>query len=185
MDPDPSSSQHGHAHAHNEQLMGNRPGQLNLRATRARAMELGAVVDEIIYLLRVAPQSLRWNDVVDKMAVMNVQLQQLQDELRPVCHHYALHPKSVNAYNSATLPVMLATMLYPEQQNLCDQVVKETSARGGYEGWKTLVDGVCGGTGRRRARRRAAVTGGQATVPPLDDAEQELLNIVSFGGLPT
>ena len=91
--------------------MGNQPGQLNLRATRQRASELGALIDELLATLRFAPHTMRWNDLVDKMAVMNVQLQQLKEEVRPVAHHYALHPKSVSVQYAGTLPIMLASML--------------------------------------------------------------------------
>ena len=123
--------------------MGNQPGQLNLRATRQRASELGALIDELLATLRFAPHTMRWNDLVDKMAVMNVQLQQLKEEVRPVAHHYALHPKSVSVQNAGTLPIMLASMLYPEQQALCDTEVARVA--GDLEHWKAALDGLCGG----------------------------------------
>lgn len=185
-----------------EQLMGNRPGQLNLRATRQRAAELGALIDELVAMFRFAPHALHWDVLVDKMAVLNVQLQQLQEELRPVCHHYALQPKSVSAQNAGTLPVLLASMLYPEQQALCDAEVRK--ATNDLERWKAFVHRVCGevtvggGRGSRKVARRrgaagvgasagAALSAGHAstasTVAPLDDAQRELLNIVSFGGV--
>lgn len=177
----------------NEQLMGNQPGQLNLRAQRQRALELAELIDALLTQLRFAPHTLNWNDVVDKMAVVNVQLHQLQDELRPVSHHYVLHPKSVNAQNAGTIPVMLATMPYPEQQARWEEVARgETTS---YEQWKEFVESVCAGNTRKAARRRAGRRGGVegagsgsgafavVSPPTLDDAEQELLNIVSFGGL--
>jgi len=190
--------------------MGNQPGQLNLRATRQRASELGALIDELLATLRFAPHTLHWNDLVDKMAVLNVQLQQLQEEVRPVAHHYALHPKSVSVQNAGTLPIMLASMLYPEQQALCDTEVARVA--GDLEHWKAALDGLCGGDpgaggvgaggaggagggrARKAARRRGAGAGlattamrgstaGTSAVTPLDDAERELLDIASFGGV--
>lgn len=178
------SNQQEARHSGNDDLMGNRPGQLNLRAARARASNVSSVLDEFVHLLRYAPASLTWNDVMDKMSVLNVQLYQLRDELRPVSHHYALHPKSVNSANSVTLPVMLATMLYPDQQLEYDDITRTggTTDVGEYERWRGLVDGVSRDL-NRNVRRRQARTGAEQSVAPLDDDEQELLNVVGFGGL--
>ena len=172
----------------NEQLMGSQPGQLNLRSQRQRAQELAGLIDSLVDRLKYAPDTVSFSDVADKMAVLNVQLHQLQEELRPVSYHYVLHPKSVNAHNAATLPVMLASMPYPEQQARYDEVLKGAAAD--YEEWKSFVEGISAGDTRKAARRRGArgVAGGDTmqaptTHTPLSDAEQELLNLVSFGGL--
>ncbi len=176
----------------NEQLMGSQPGQLNLRAQRQRAQELAGLIDSLVDRLKFAPNTVSFSDVADKMAVLNVQLYQLQEELRPVSYHYVLHPKSVNAQNAATLPVMLASMPYPEQQARCEEVLR--GAMTDYEEWKIFAEGISAGNTRKATRRRGArgLPGGDTVrasaptanaPPPLNDAEQELLNVVGFGGL--
>ena len=177
----------------NEQLMGSQPGQLNLRAQHQRAQELAGLIDSLVERLNFAPDTVSFSDVADKMAVLNVQLHQLQEELRPVSYHYVLHPKSVNAQNAATLPVMLASMPYPDQQARCDEVLKGVTTD--YEEWKSFTEGISAGNSRKAARRRGArgVLGSDTAQIPvaantplsLNDAEQELLNWVSFRGLGT
>jgi hypothetical protein len=54
---------------------------------------------------------------MDKFAVLNIQLQHLSAQLRPLLMHYAAHPRSVNQTNAPILPIMLATKLLPEQEN--------------------------------------------------------------------
>mmetsp|Transcript_1272 Transcript_1272/g.4165 ORF Transcript_1272/g.4165 Transcript_1272/m.4165 type:complete len:185 (+) Transcript_1272:5192-5746(+) len=175
-----------------EQLMGGQPGQLNLRAQRQRAQDLAERIDSLVDRLKFAPDTVRFSDIADTMAVLNVQLHQLQEELRPVCHHYVLHPKSVNAQNAATLPVMLASMPYPEQQARFDEVLGGAMTE--YEEWKIFLEGLSLGNTRKGARRRGAggVSGGDGVQgrapgglapPPLNDAELELLDLVGFGGL--
>ena len=56
------------------------------------------------------------SDALDKFAVLNIQLQHLSAQLRPLLQHYAIHPKSVNQTNAPILPIMLATKLLPEQE---------------------------------------------------------------------
>lgn len=140
-------------------------------------------------------------DVVDKFAVLNVQLQQLQEQLRPVTHHYALHPKSVNQMNSVTLPIMLASRLYPEQEKKCDEIVRaevdlnrEAAVDSGS--WKESVAEICDALTRKNGildprsaqRRRMFRKGGatstkEKTVGDAHDVEQRLLHLVGFGGL--
>jgi hypothetical protein len=48
--------------------------------------------------------------------VINVQLQQLHAQLRPLLQHYVVHPRSVNQTNAPLLPLLLATKLLPEQE---------------------------------------------------------------------
>lgn len=178
-------------------LMGSRPGQLNLNNVRMRAMEMIQILDEMLYVLRVSPSSLHWNDVVDKMAVLNVQIQQLQDQIRPVSQHYVVHPKSVNQQNSVTLPIMLASRLYPEQQRVYDDVYYAAEVEIGDDSWKGVVDDVCSmltgkhglldprGPARRRLASDASTSIRQR---PQSDfvAESEeyvdILSIVGFGG---
>lgn len=56
------------------------------------------------------------SDALDKFAVLNVQLQHMETQLRPLLQHYVVHPRSVNQTNAPVLPIMLATKLLPEQE---------------------------------------------------------------------
>jgi hypothetical protein len=56
------------------------------------------------------------SDILDRFAVMNVQLQHLFDQLRPLLRHYAARPRAVNQTNAPLLPIMLASKLLPEQE---------------------------------------------------------------------
>ena len=47
--------------------------------------------------------------MVEKFAVVSVQLAALTDALRPLLKFYVAHPKAVNAANAQLLPIMLAT----------------------------------------------------------------------------
>lgn len=131
------------------------------------------------------------NDVVDKMAVMNVQLQQLQDELRPVSHHYAVHPKSVNQQNAVTVPIMLASRLYPEQHEIYNEMYMKEKGMGNHDVWKQSVEEMCGMlTGRhglldpRGPQRRRLMTRSQKKKDVcITKEEQDMLNVVGFGGL--
>jgi len=134
--------------------------------------------------------------VVDKMAVMNVQLQQLQDELRPVSHHYAVHPKSVNQQNSVTVPIMLASRLYPEQHATYTEIYLKEKKSENHELWKQSVEEMCTmltgpkglldprGSQRRRLAQRGIVDG-HRTLPVVTKEEQDMLNAVGFGRLPS
>jgi hypothetical protein len=53
---------------------------------------------------------------MDKFAVLNIQLQNLSSQVRPLLQHYAVCPRSVNQTNAPILPIMLATKLLPEQE---------------------------------------------------------------------
>jgi hypothetical protein len=53
---------------------------------------------------------------MDKFAVLNIQLQHLSAQLRPLLQHYTAVPRSVNQTNAPILPIMLATKLLPEQE---------------------------------------------------------------------
>jgi len=53
---------------------------------------------------------------MDKFAVLNIQLQNLSSQVRPLLQHYAVCPRSVNQSNAPILPIMLATKLLPEQE---------------------------------------------------------------------
>lgn len=175
-------------------LMGSRPGQLNLSNVRMRAMEMIQIIDEMLYILRVAPSSLHWNDVVDKMAVLNVQIQQLQDQIRPVSQHYVVHPKSVNQQNSVTLPIMLASRLYPEQQRMYDDVYYASEVEIGDDSWKGVVDdvssmltgkhGLLDPRGPVRRRLASAASTSMRQQPQSDCVEEyvDILSIVGFGG---
>jgi len=174
-------------------LMGSRPGQLNLSNVRMRAMEMIQIIDEMLYILQVAPSSLHWNDVVDKMAVLNVQIQQIQDQIRPVSQHYVVHPKSVNQQNSVTLPIMLASRLYPEQQRMNDGYYA-SEVEIGDDSWKVVVDDVCimltgkhgllDPRGPVRRRLASAASTSMKQQPQSDYVEEyvDILSIVGFGG---
>lgn len=134
------------------------------------------------------------NDVVDKMAVLNVQIQQLQDELRPVSHHYAVHPKSVNQQNSVTVPIMLASRLYPEQQELYTTLYSQEVGLGDHHAWKQSVGEMCGLlTGKhglldpRGPNRRSLLNRSQKRQQnvQITEEEQDMLNVVGFGGFST
>lgn len=191
-----SQKQEHSKHASDDMLMGNRPGQLNLSNIRSRSVDIEKNIDELLFILRYAPWSLHWNDVVDKMAVMNVQLQQLQDELRPVSHHYAVHPKSVNQQNSVTVPIMLASRLYPEQHATYTEIYLKEKKSENHELWKQSVEEMCTmltgpkglldprGSQRRRLAQRGIVDG-HRTLPVVTKEEQDMLNAVGFGRLPS
>ena len=128
------------------------------------------------------------------MAVLNVQLQQLQDELRPVSHHYALHPKSVNQQNSVTVPIMLASRLYPEQHTMYNELYVKEREIGDHEAWKKSVEEICTKlTGRQglldprgpQRRRFVARSEKKKNSETLTKEEQNMLYIVGFGGFAT
>ena len=123
-------------------LLGPKSGQLNLHAVKLRAEEIRRTLDNLLQILRFAPATLQLyvitfsiasslcfvpftpphphphprSDALDKFAVINIQLQHLSTQLRPLLRHYAVHPRSVNQTNAPILPIMLATKLLPEQE---------------------------------------------------------------------
>lgn len=66
----------------------------------------------VLYPPLCAPRS----DALDKFAVLNIQVQHLSAQLRPLLQHYSAYPRSVNQTNAPILPIMLATKLLPEQE---------------------------------------------------------------------
>ena len=54
--------------------------------------------------------------MLDRYAVINVQLQQLQGQIRQILQHYLSCPRSVNQMNAPVLPILLSTKLLPEQE---------------------------------------------------------------------
>mmetsp|Transcript_3848 Transcript_3848/g.7838 ORF Transcript_3848/g.7838 Transcript_3848/m.7838 type:complete len:197 (-) Transcript_3848:55-645(-) len=189
------------ASGRDDMYMGNRPGQLNMANIRRRASDIVQQIDELLFALRSAPHLLQWRDVVDKYAVLNVQLQQLQEQLRPVAHHYALHPKSVNQMNSVTLPIMLASRLYPEQEKEGDEAVRAEAGLNREAGvdpgrWKESVAEICDTMTRKNGildsrsaqrrrmfvRKRDAVAIKSEQDDEREKAEERLLHLVGFGG---
>lgn len=132
--------------------------------------------------------------------MLNVQLQQLQEQLRPVAHHYALHPKSVNQRNSVTLPIMLASRLYPEQEKEGEEAVRAEAGLNKEAGvdpgrWKESVAEICdtmtrkngildsrSAQRRRMFRKRDAVAIKNEQNDEREKLEQRLLHLVGFGG---
>ncbi|KAH7617468.1 hypothetical protein NADE_007246 [Nannochloris sp. 'desiccata'] len=126
-------------------LMGAKSGGMNLLAVKSRADEIRKTLDNLLQTLKFAPASLQWSDhlpqflikillststnlpvllippifrsdAMDKFAVLNIQLQNLSSQVRPLLQHYTVHPRSVNQTNAPILPIMLATKLLPEQE---------------------------------------------------------------------
>ncbi|KAL4523843.1 hypothetical protein Ndes2526B_g08075 [Nannochloris sp. 'desiccata'] len=97
-------------------LMGAKGGGMNLLAVKSRADEIRKTLDNLLQTLKFAPASLQWSDAMDKFAVLNIQLQNLSSQVRPLLQHYTVHPRSVNQTNAPILPIMLATKLLPEQE---------------------------------------------------------------------
>lgn len=195
-----------------ETLLGSKPGQMNLRGIRSRAMELMQTIHGLLQTLQFAPGTLRWNDVVDKFAVMNVQLQHLKEQLRPVTKHYVVHPKSVNQSNANKLPIMLATRRLPGQEEEVDRMLDQYKVNGkagshGIEIWEewgrrlnTLCDELISGSldsrgsrkrrgGKAQKRQRQPMekglrSDGSEKEASDDSSRKKLLRIVGFGGLP-
>ena len=149
------------------------------------------------------------NDVVDKFAVMNVQLQHLKEQLRPVTKHYVVHPKSVNQSNANKLPIMLATRRLPGQDEEVDMMLEqykvngEAGRRGDWEEWGRRVNTLCdelvyGSLDSRGSRKRRVGKVQKRQLQPMemglksdgsekdstDESRKRLLRIVGFGGLP-
>ena len=155
---------------------------------------------------------MRRNDVVDKFAVMNVQLQHLKEQLRPVTKHYVVHPKSVNQSNANKLPIMLASRQLPGQEEEINRMLEQYKVNGqagshGKESWEewgrrlnTLCDELISGSLESRGSRKRRT--GKVQKRPLQPMEKsfksnssekeasdessrkKLLRIVGFGGLP-
>lgn len=127
-----------------------------------------------------------------------MQLQQLQEQLRPVAHHYALHPKSVNQRNSVMLPIMLASRLYPEQEKEGDDAMRAEAGLNREVGvdpgqWKESVARICdsmtqknGILDSRSAQRRRMFRKRDTVSVKRDEGgqqmEERLLHLVGFGG---
>ncbi|CAK0786965.1 hypothetical protein CVIRNUC_010179 [Coccomyxa viridis] len=97
-------------------ILGGGSAQLNLAAVKARAEDLKRSLDQIAFALEHYADRVQWRDALDKFGVVNVQMHRLSQELRPLLHYYAVHPKAVNAANAPILPIMLSTMALPEME---------------------------------------------------------------------
>lgn len=105
--------------------------------------------------------------------MLNVQLQYLSAQLRPLLHHYVVHPKSVNQTNAPILPIMLASKLLPEQDAERDALMsgsrlspeecaQQTATLNAIIDGLTLGGGVLDTKGPTRVRMAAAVKAAMA-----------------------
>ncbi|CAL5229168.1 g12443 [Coccomyxa viridis] len=109
-------------------ILGGGSAQLNLAAVKARAEELKRSLDQIAFALEHYAHRVQWRDALDKFGVVNVQMHRLSQELRPLLHYYAVHPKAVNAANAPILPIMLSTMALPEMEAEEKGLLSQTDA---------------------------------------------------------
>ncbi|KAK9805476.1 hypothetical protein WJX72_000336 [[Myrmecia] bisecta] len=97
-------------------LMGNAKGNMNLNAVKARGEDLRKSLDQIVTALQFNAHNIKWNDILNRFAVLNVQYHNLAEQLRPLLKHYVVFPKSVNQQNATILPIMLASKALPEME---------------------------------------------------------------------
>ena len=141
---------------------------------------------------------------MDKFAVMNVQLQHMKEQLRPVTKHYVVHPKSVNQSNANKLPIMLATRRLPGQEEEVDRMLEQYKVNGeagDWEEWGRRVNTLCDelmaglsdsrGSRKRRSTKvqkrqvqRVGIKSDGFEREAIDESRKRLLRIVGFGGLP-
>ncbi|CAN5951690.1 unnamed protein product [Sphagnum jensenii] len=89
--------------------------QLNLASLRTRTQDLHNAISRILHAFTTQP-SLKWSEVLGQFAMVNVELLNLVEDIKPILKVFVVYPKNVNAENSTILPIMLSSKLLPEME---------------------------------------------------------------------
>ncbi|KAL3702340.1 hypothetical protein R1sor_020362 [Riccia sorocarpa] len=89
--------------------------QLNLTSLRTRTQDLHNAIGRILHTFHTNP-SLKWTEVLGQFAMVNVELLNLIDDVKPILKMFVVYPKNVNAENAPILPIMLSSKLLPEME---------------------------------------------------------------------
>ncbi|MCO5596944.1 hypothetical protein L7F22_051015 [Adiantum nelumboides] len=90
--------------------------QLNLDSIRTRSHDLFTAISSILQSFQTIPHH-RWPEVLGQFSMVNVELLNLVEDIKPILRMFVVHPKNVNAENSQMLPVMLSSKLLPEMES--------------------------------------------------------------------
>ncbi|MCO5572840.1 hypothetical protein L7F22_026599 [Adiantum nelumboides] len=90
--------------------------QLNLESIRTRSHDLFTAISSILQSFQTIPHH-RWPEVLGQFSMVNVELLNLVEDIKPILRMFVVHPKNVNAENSQMLPVMLSSKLLPEMES--------------------------------------------------------------------
>ncbi|KAI5069448.1 hypothetical protein GOP47_0015749 [Adiantum capillus-veneris] len=90
--------------------------QLNLESIRTRSHDLFTAISSILQSFQTIPHH-KWPEVLGQFSMVNVELLNLVEDIKPILKMFVVHPKNVNAENSQILPVMLSSKLLPEMES--------------------------------------------------------------------
>lgn len=90
--------------------------QLNLDSIRTRTQDLFNAISSILQSFQTIPQH-KWSEVLGQFSMVNVELVNLVEDIKPILKMFVVHPKNVNAENAQILPVMLSSKLLPEMES--------------------------------------------------------------------
>ncbi|KAG0570139.1 hypothetical protein KC19_6G141600 [Ceratodon purpureus] len=89
--------------------------QLNLASLRTRTQDLHNAISRILHSFHTLP-ALKWSEVLGQFAMVNVELLNLVEDIKPILKMFVVYPKNVNAENATILPIMLSSKLLPEME---------------------------------------------------------------------
>ncbi|KAJ7522430.1 hypothetical protein O6H91_18G010100 [Diphasiastrum complanatum] len=89
--------------------------QLNFASIRTRTQDLHSALSRIIHSFHTNP-SLKWSEVLGQFAIVNMELLNLVEDIKPMLKVFVAYPKSVNVENAPILPIMLSSKLLPEME---------------------------------------------------------------------
>jgi hypothetical protein len=72
--------------------------QLNLASLRTRTQDLRNANSRILHAFTTQP-SLKWSEVLGQFAMVNVELLNLVEDIKPILKVFVVYPKNVNAEN--------------------------------------------------------------------------------------
>ncbi|XP_076888281.1 mediator of RNA polymerase II transcription subunit 8-like [Bidens hawaiensis] len=91
--------------------------QLNLESVKTRAISLFKAISRILEEFELLSRNNsvpKWHDVSSSFSMVNLELFNIVEDIKKVSKAFVVHPKNVNAENSAILPVMISSKLLPE-----------------------------------------------------------------------
>mmetsp|Transcript_21088 Transcript_21088/g.63447 ORF Transcript_21088/g.63447 Transcript_21088/m.63447 type:complete len:205 (+) Transcript_21088:681-1295(+) len=93
---------------------------MNLAALAARGSDIQRSLDEMTIGLNHNAHNISWSDTLDRFAVLDVQMQQLKAQLRPMTKRHVVYPRAVqlDAAMARVLPIMLATRVVPDMEEV-------------------------------------------------------------------
>jgi hypothetical protein len=99
--------------------------QLNLASLRTRTQDLHNAISRILHAFTTQP-SLKWSEVLGQFAMVNVELLNLVEDIKPILKVFVVYPKNVNAENS--------TMCSIAYNAVIKAAPGDGGRRGNYEG---------------------------------------------------